>query len=74
MMAHRQTLFSFSLHFAPIVSKLSVDKMPKKRRNPRRSLWKEAKLHKKSQPILYITPHFVRHVTIKLKFLYISRA
>ena len=34
MMARRQTLFSFSLHFAPIVSKLSVDKMPKKRRNP----------------------------------------
>ena len=28
MMARRQTLFSFSLHFAPILSKLSVDKMP----------------------------------------------
>lgn len=34
MMARRQTLFSFSLHFAPILSKLSVDKMPKKRRDP----------------------------------------
>ena len=34
MMARRQTLFSFSLHFAPILSKLSVDNMPKKRRDP----------------------------------------
>ena len=33
MMARRQTLFSFSLHFAHILSKLSVDKMPKKRRD-----------------------------------------
>ena len=33
MMARRQTLFSFSLHFAPILSKLSVDNMSKKRRN-----------------------------------------
>ena len=74
MMARRQTLFSFSLHFVPILSKLSVDKMPKKRRDPPAFSVKEAKLHKKSQPILYITPHFVRHVTIKLKFLYISRA
>ena len=74
MMARRQTLFSFSLHFAPILSKLSVDNMSKKRRDSPASLWKEAKLHKKSQPILCIMPHFVRHVTIKLKFLYISRA
>ena len=34
MMARRQTLFPFSLHFAPILSKLSVDNMPKKRRDP----------------------------------------
>lgn len=34
MMARRRTLFSFSLHFAPILSKLSVDNMPKKRRDP----------------------------------------
>ena len=33
MMARRQTLFSFSLHFAPILSKLSVDNMSKKRRD-----------------------------------------
>ena len=33
MMARRPTLFWFSLHFAPILSKLSADKMPKKCRD-----------------------------------------
>ena len=74
MMARRQTLFSFSLHFAPILSKLSVDNMPKKRRDPPAFSVERSETAQEIAAVLYIMPHFIRNVTIKLKFLYIPRA
>lgn len=59
MMARRETVFSFSLHFAPILSKLSVDKMPENCRVPPVLSVERGKIVQEAAPV------FVHYTTLR---------
>ena len=59
MMARRETVFSFSLHFAPFLSKLSGEKMPENCRVPPALSVERGKIVQEAAPI------FVHYTTLR---------
>ena len=72
MLARKQTVFSFSLHFADFFAHLSREIMTEKCCVPPVFSVERGEFAQETQSVLYITPHSRGKVTIKLKFLYIS--
>lgn len=59
MMARRETVFSFSLHFAPFLSKLSGEKMPENCRVPPALSVERGKIVQEAAPV------FVHYTTLR---------